>query len=125
MLRGTPRVAVWRALSLRRACGAVTSRAESPTGSADLAELLGRARSGDRSAFDAMVRACYPGCWSYASLLLRDSRRVEEVLLDVFVDLHYALPAIRSERQLHVCVLGAIAHRCRAAGRDDAPPARH
>ena len=67
---------------------------------ADEADLLARAKAGDRSAFDALVERHLPRVWKVVWRILRHREDAEDVVQEVFVSAHRALPEFRGEAKL-------------------------
>lgn len=72
------------------------------------APLLARARRGDRTAFDELVRVWYPFCHRHAAAVA-GADVVESAIVEAFADVYHALPAIRSPRALQLSLVGSIA----------------
>jgi len=66
----------------------------------DEADLLRKARSGDRRAFDRLVERHMPQVWATVWRVLRHREDTEDVVQEVFVSAHRALPGFRGESKL-------------------------
>jgi RNA polymerase sigma-70 factor (ECF subfamily) len=64
------------------------------------AELIRRARSGDREAFAPLVEAHLPQVWSVVFRILRHQEDTEDVVQEVFLAAYQALPSFRGEARL-------------------------
>jgi len=84
-------------------------------------DCLDRARRGDLTAFRDLMRAHQARVFSVALRFTGQRTDAEELLQDVFLQLHGALAQIASEEHLRCWLLRAISHRCidrlRQAGR--------
>jgi RNA polymerase sigma-70 factor, ECF subfamily len=84
-------------------------------------DCLDRARRGDLNAFRDLMRAHQARVFSVALRFTGQRSDAEELLQDVFLQLHGALAHIASEEHLRRWLLRAISHRCidrlRHAGR--------
>jgi RNA polymerase sigma-70 factor, ECF subfamily len=90
-------------------------------GPADGKDCLDRARGGDLAAFRELMRANQSRVFSVALRFTGQRSDAEELLQDVFLQLHGALGQIASEEHLKHWLLRTISHRCidrlRKAGR--------
>jgi RNA polymerase sigma-70 factor (ECF subfamily) len=66
----------------------------------DEAELVRRARDGDRRAFDVLVETHLPQVWATVWRVLRHREDTEDVVQEVFVTAHRALSTFRGESKL-------------------------
>jgi RNA polymerase sigma-70 factor, ECF subfamily len=63
-------------------------------------ELVRKAMGGDRRAFDRLVELHLPQVWATVWRVLRHREDTEDVVQEVFVTAHRALPGFRGEAQL-------------------------
>jgi len=75
-------------------------RPPSDTASDDEAALVQRARDGDRRAFDRLVAIHLPQVWATVWRVLRHREDSEDVVQEVFVTAHRALPSFRGDAKL-------------------------
>ncbi len=85
-------------------------------------ELVARARDGDRAAFEALMNLHLPRVWRVAWRVLRHHEDTEDVVQEVFLAAHRALPSFRGDARfstwLHrIAVNRALNHRRRSAER--------
>jgi RNA polymerase sigma-70 factor (ECF subfamily) len=66
----------------------------------DEAELVRKARLGDRPAFDRLVELNLPHVWATVWRVLRHREDTEDVVQEVFVTAHRALPRFRGESKV-------------------------
>jgi len=88
----------------------------------DEAGLIGRARGGDRAAFDALIGAHLTRVWKVVWRILRHREDTEDVVQEVFLAAYRALPDFRGEAKLstwlqRIAVTRALNHLDRAAER--------
>jgi RNA polymerase sigma-70 factor (ECF subfamily) len=95
--------------------------ADQPLDTAAADDCLDRARRGDLTAFRDLMRTHQARVFSVALRFNGQRSDAEELLQDVFLQLHGALAQIASEEHLRRWLLRAISHRCidrlRHAGR--------
>jgi RNA polymerase sigma-70 factor (ECF subfamily) len=75
-------------------------------------DTLARARHGDLNAFRDLMRAHQARVFSVALRFTGQRTDAEELLQDVFLQLHGALAQISNEEHLRHWLLRAISHRC-------------
>jgi RNA polymerase sigma-70 factor (ECF subfamily) len=63
-------------------------------------ELVRKAKGGDRRAFDRLVEIHLPQVWATVWRVLRHREDTEDVVQDVFVTAHRALPSFRGDSKL-------------------------
>jgi len=63
-------------------------------------ELVRKARNGDRRAFDRLVELHLPQVWATVWRVLRHREDTEDVVQEVFVTAHRALPGFRGDAKL-------------------------
>jgi RNA polymerase sigma-70 factor, ECF subfamily len=85
----------------------------------DEAELIRKARDGDRRAFDRLVERHLPQVWATVWRVLRHREDTEDVVQEVFVTAHRALSGFRGDAKLstwlhHIAVTRALNHVERA-----------
>ncbi len=85
---------------------------EQSADSANGDDCLDRARRGDIAAFRQLMLAQQGRIFSVALRFTGQRVDAEELLQDVFLQLHGALPQISSEEHLKHWLLRAISHRC-------------
>ena len=95
-------------------------REPAPAGTAD--HRVERARRGDRRAFEELVEAHMPQVWKVVWRILRHSEDTEDVVQEVFLAAHRALPDYRGDAKLstwlhRIAVNRALNHRSLAAER--------
>lgn len=83
------------------------------------ADLVRKAREGDRRAFDRLVEIHLPQVWATVWRVLRHREDTEDVVQDVFVTAHRALSGFRGESKLatwlhRIAVTRALNHLERA-----------
>jgi len=66
----------------------------------DEADLVRKARDGDRRAFDRLVVTHMPQVWATVWRILRHREDTEDVVQEVFVSAHRALPGFRGDSKL-------------------------
>ena len=66
----------------------------------ELDELFAAARAGERSAFEALVRAHQASVYGIASRMLMDRALAEDLAQEVFLQLHHSIESIDSHRHL-------------------------
>lgn len=76
-------------LGLMKPLGVVTEQSEQ--------EILARARRGDRRAFEDLVRSHLPRVWRVVWKVLRHHEDTEDVVQEVFLAAHRALPEFRGD----------------------------
>jgi RNA polymerase sigma-70 factor (ECF subfamily) len=81
-----------------RAMRATKLPSDEPSG--DEAELVRKARLGDRPAFDRLVELNLPQVWATVWRVLRHREDTEDVVQEVFVTAHRALPNFRGESKV-------------------------
>jgi RNA polymerase sigma-70 factor (ECF subfamily) len=86
------------------------------------AELLARARRGDRDAFDDLVRLHLPRVWAVVWRMVRQREDTEDVVQEVFLTAYRGLSEFRGEARLstwlhRIAVSRAINHLQRAEER--------
>lgn len=82
-------------------------------------DLVRKARKGDRTAFDRLVELHLPQVWATVWRVLRHREDTEDVVQDVFVTAHRALPDFRGDSKLstwlhRIAVTRALNHVERA-----------
>jgi RNA polymerase sigma-70 factor (ECF subfamily) len=85
----------------------------------DEAELVRKAREGDRHAFDRLVELHLPQVWATVWRVLRHREDTEDVVQDVFVTAHRAIAGFRGDAKLstwlhRIAVTRALNHVERA-----------
>lgn len=75
-------------------------RAPVAAGDTDDDRLVGRARRGDRRAFDLLVDRHLPHVWAVVWRMLRHREDTEDVVQEVFLAAYQALPSYRGEARL-------------------------
>jgi RNA polymerase sigma-70 factor (ECF subfamily) len=86
------------------------------------ADLVARAKGGDRRAFDALVERHLPRVWRVVYRVLRHREDTEDVVQEVFVTAHRSLREFRGDAKLstwlhRIAVTRAINHAERASER--------
>lgn len=74
--------------------------ADPPAARVPDADLIRRARGGDREAFAPLVEAHLPQVWSVVWRILRHQEDTEDVVQEVFLAAFQALPSFRGEARL-------------------------
>jgi RNA polymerase sigma-70 factor (ECF subfamily) len=77
-------------------------------------ELASRARTGDASAFDALIQRHYPTCLRYAYRMLGDRADAEDAVQEAFLRMVRALPRYDSRDQFRAWLLHILRNRCRS-----------
>ena len=103
-----------RLLGVRR-IDAASSAGEEAAPAAAEADLLARARRGDRGAFDDLVRLHLPRVWAVVWRMVRQREDTEDVVQEVFLAAYRGLPEFRGEARLstwlhRIAVSRAINH---------------
>ena len=88
----------------------------------DAAELVRRAQSGDRAAFDRLVERHAPRVWKVAWRIVRNRDDADDVAQEVFLTAFRTLSSFRGESRLstwlhRIAVTRALNHQTRAAER--------
>ena len=99
---------------MRRNDAATTAGAEAVPEAAE-ADLLARARRGDRDAFDGLVRLHLPRVWGVVWRMLRQREDTEDVVQEVFLTAYRGLSGFRGDARLstwlhRIAVSRAINH---------------
>jgi RNA polymerase sigma-70 factor, ECF subfamily len=81
------------------------------------ARLVGRARDGDRAAFEELVRRHLPGAYSVALVELADSRDAEDAVQDAFVLALEKLDECRDPSAFGAWLRQIVRNRARSVGR--------
>jgi RNA polymerase sigma-70 factor (ECF subfamily) len=108
------------------------TRRRSARGGADLPALVSAARSGDREALDALVRATYADTYTLAYRLTGNDDDARDVVQEAYLRAHRGLPRFRGDAQFTTwlyritanCASTAVRKRRRVATEvlaDDAP----
>ncbi len=116
----------WLEVRLRHSvegCGILAGMERTAAAARDLeSERIARAREGDRRAFEELVRLHIQRVWRIVWRILRHEEDTEDVVQEVFMAAHKALPVYRGESSfstwLHrIAVNRALNHRARGAER--------
>ena len=87
-------------------------------------DAVGRARSGDRDAFDRVAMQVVDRLYRVARLILRDTERAEDAVQDALVRCWRDLPSLREitafEAWLHRLLMRSVQEHFRSAGRQRA-----
>src|SRR4051794_30820648 len=83
-----------------------------------------RSRSGDREAFETLVRQHQAMVFSLAWHYLRDEASAEELAQEVFLELHRTVPSLQSPAHVTNWLRRVTAHRCIDQSRRDRNRAR-
>ena len=94
---------------------------------ADDAELCGRIRAGDKSAFERLMRRYNRTLFRTARAILRDDAEAEEAVQDAYLQAYKALPDFRGEAKLstwlvRIAANEALARRRKLARRETLAP---
>lgn len=108
-------------LRVRRIDAAPSASEETAPAAAE-ADLLARARRGDRDAFDGLVALHLPRVWAVVWRMLRQREDTEDVVQEVFLAAFKGLPDYRGEARLstwlhRIAVTRALNHLERAEER--------
>lgn len=104
----------------RRAGNATPRRGVLPATAAEVADLVGAARSGDRAAFDELVRVTYRDAFRLAFRLTADEEDARDVVQEAYLRAYRGLRRFRGESQFttwlyRITANCAATHTARAA----------
>jgi len=77
------------------------------------ADLIVRARAGDRGAQNALVDRYYDDCWRYAARLLGNRTDAEDVVQETFMRAMAALPQYQDQERFRGWLFTILVNQCR------------
>ena len=81
------------------------------------AELVRRARGGDRAAFGEIVRTYQAPALRLATIISRDSSEAYDIVQEAFVRAYQALPSVRADESLRPWLLRIVANQAKNSQR--------
>jgi RNA polymerase sigma-70 factor (ECF subfamily) len=79
------------------------------------ADLVARARSGERAALECLVERHYDDCWRYAHRMLGNHADAEDAVQDTFVRAFSALDRYRERERFRSWLFTILVNQCRNA----------
>src|SRR6476661_1212943 len=83
------------------------------------AELVERARTGDRDAFASLVSSSIDGCYALAYRILRDPHRAQDATQQALLGAWRDLPTLRDPDRFDAWLHRLVVHACYAEARSD------
>lgn len=83
------------------------------------AELVGRARDGDRDAFASLVTSSIDGCYALAYRILRDPERAQDATQQALFGAWRDLPRLREVERFDAWLHRLVVHACYAEARGE------
>ncbi len=83
------------------------------------AELVERARKGDKDAFASLVSAAIDGCYALAYRILRDPHRAQDATQQALLGAWRDLPSLRDIERFDAWLHRLVVHACYAEARGE------
>ena len=83
------------------------------------AELVERARTGDRDAFASLVSSSIDGCYALAYRILRDPHRAQDATQQALLGAWRDLPSLRDIERFDAWLHRLVVHACYAEARGE------